>query len=73
MVDNINCNFCQKTKLDGKGNGVLLEREVQSIPFEECTVDLRGPWKIQEKILKLYYRTVTSEMCALEQKKTRYG
>ncbi len=47
MVDNLNCDFCQRTKLDGKGYGFLREREVQSILFEECTVDLIGPWNIQ--------------------------
>ncbi len=47
MVDNLNCDFCQRTKLDGKGYGFLQEHEVQSIPFEECTVDLTGPWNIQ--------------------------
>jgi hypothetical protein len=37
-----------RNKLDGKGNGFLPgEHEVQSIPFEECTVDLIEPWKIQ--------------------------
>ncbi len=49
MVDNLNCDFCQRFKVDGKGYGFLPEREVQSIPFEECTSDLIGPWKIQEK------------------------
>ncbi len=48
MVDNLNCDFCQRTKLDGKGYGFLPECEVQSIPFEECTMDLIGLWKIQE-------------------------
>jgi hypothetical protein len=57
--------------LDGKGYGYLPEREVQSISFEECTMNLIGPWKIQEKIFKLCYRTVTSEMCALQQKYTK--
>jgi hypothetical protein len=71
MVDNLNCDFCLRTKLDGMGYGFLPESEVQSIPFEECTMDLIGPWKIQEKIFKLYYRTVTSEMCAQQQKKTK--
>ncbi len=65
MADNLNCDFYQRTKLDGKGYGYLQEHEVQSIPFEKCTMDLIGPWKIKEKIFKLYYRTVTSEMCAL--------
>jgi hypothetical protein len=62
------------TKLDGKGYGFLPEHEVQSIPFEECSLNLIGPWKIEEKKIKLYYRSVTSEMCALQQKKSpTYG
>jgi hypothetical protein len=47
MVDNLNCDFCQRNKLDGKGYGFLPEREVQLIPFEECAVDLIGPWTVQ--------------------------
>ncbi len=27
MVDNLNCDFCQRTKLDDKGYGFLPERE----------------------------------------------
>ena len=46
-IDNFNCDYCQRNKLDGKGNGLLPEREVRSIPFEECTVDLIGPWIVQ--------------------------
>ncbi len=33
--------------MEGRGYRLLLEREVQSIPFEECAVDLIGPWIIQ--------------------------
>jgi hypothetical protein len=47
MVYNLNCDFCQRNKLDGKGYGFLPEREVCSIPFEECAVDLIGPWTVQ--------------------------
>ncbi len=47
MVDNLNCDFCQRNKLDGNGYGFLPEREVQSILFEECTVDLIESWKVQ--------------------------
>jgi hypothetical protein len=36
-----------KKKIDGKGYGFLPEHEVRSIPFEECPVDLIGPWAIQ--------------------------
>jgi hypothetical protein len=45
--DNFNCDYCQRTKLDGKEYGLLPECEVQSIPFKECTVDLIGPWVVQ--------------------------
>jgi hypothetical protein len=47
MVDNLNCDFCQRNKKDGKGCGFLPEHEVQSIPFEGCAMDLIGPWKVQ--------------------------
>jgi hypothetical protein len=47
MVDDLNYNFCQRNKLDGKGYGFLPKCDVQSIPFEECTVDLIGPWTVQ--------------------------
>jgi len=30
-----------------KEYGLLPEREVQSIPFEECVMDLIGPWIVQ--------------------------
>ncbi len=34
--------------MEGRGYGLLPEQEVRSIiPFEECTVDLIGPWIIQ--------------------------
>ncbi len=47
MVDNLNCDFCQRNKLDGKGYGFLPEHEVHSIPFEEFAMDLIGPWTVQ--------------------------
>ncbi len=47
MVDNFNCDLCQRNKLDGKGFGFLPEHKYQSIPSEEYTVDLIGPWKVQ--------------------------
>ncbi len=47
MVDNLNCDFCRRNKLDSKGYGFLPEREVQSILFEECTIYIIGPWKLQ--------------------------
>jgi hypothetical protein len=47
MVDNLNCDFFQRNKLDCKGYGSLPEREVRSIPFKECAGDLIGPWTVQ--------------------------
>ncbi len=47
MVDYLNCDFCQRNKLDGKGYGFLPELEVCLTPFEECSVDLIGPWTVQ--------------------------
>jgi len=46
-IDNFNCDYCQRNKLDGKGYRLLPEREIRSIPFEECAVDLIGPWIVQ--------------------------
>ena len=46
LVDNFNCNYCQRNKLDGKGYGFLPECEVRSIPFVECATDLIGPWTV---------------------------
>ena len=46
-IDNFKCDYCQRNKLDGKGYGLLPEREVRSIPFEDCAVDLIGPWVVQ--------------------------
>jgi hypothetical protein len=47
MIDNYHCDHCQCNKLDGKGYGHLPECEIQTMPFEECAVDLIGPWTIQ--------------------------
>jgi hypothetical protein len=46
-IDNFNCDYCQRNKLEGKGYGLLPEREVRSVPFKECAVDLIGPWIVQ--------------------------
>jgi hypothetical protein len=43
LVDNFNCDYCQRNKLAGKGYGFVPKREVRSIPFEECAADLIGP------------------------------
>jgi hypothetical protein len=68
MVDNLNCDFCQRTKLDGKGCEFLPEHEVQSIPFEESTLDLIEPWKNQEKNSN-YITEVSHQRCVHYSKK----
>jgi len=40
------CNACQHFKLPGKGYGELPLREAQLAPWQEITVNLIGPWKI---------------------------
>jgi hypothetical protein len=47
LVDNFKCNYCQRNKFDGKGYGFLTEQEVRLITFEECVMDLIGPWNVQ--------------------------
>ncbi len=67
-------------KLDGKGYRLIPECEVQSILFEECIVDLIGPWIVQVHD-KLYefdtltvINTVTNlvELIRVDDKKLRY-
>jgi hypothetical protein len=36
MVDNLNCDFCQRNKLDNKGYEYLPEREVQSLHLKHA-------------------------------------
>jgi hypothetical protein len=47
LVDKFHCEYCQRNKLSGTGYGLLPERELRSVPFKECAVDLIGPWTIQ--------------------------
>ena len=45
-ISKFKCPACQKYKLPGKGYGLLPERELKEKPFEECAVDLIGPWPV---------------------------
>ena len=42
-IEKFHCPHCQKHKLDGKGYGLLPEREIRSETFEGVAVDLIGP------------------------------
>ena len=46
-IDHFKCGDCQKHKLDGRGYGLLPEREVKVAPWEEVAIDLIGPWEIK--------------------------
>ncbi len=60
LVDNFNCDDCQRNKLDDKGYGFLPKREVWSILFEECAADLIGPWTVQVRGRPYEFMTLTS-------------
>ncbi len=47
LVVKFHCEHCQRNKLSGTGYGLSPECKLRSVPFEECTVDLIGPWIIQ--------------------------
>ena len=47
LVDKFHCEHCQRNKLSGTGYGLLPEHKLRSVQFEECAVDLIGPWIIQ--------------------------
>jgi hypothetical protein len=47
LVDKFHCEHCQRKKLSGTSYGLLPERKLRPVPFEECAVDLIGPWIFQ--------------------------
>jgi hypothetical protein len=59
-IDNYKCADCQHHKLDGKGYGLLPERELKEQPFEEVAVDLIGPWKVQVRGKPYEFNALTS-------------
>ena len=46
-IDNFECAICQKHKLNGKGYWLSPMRDIKEQPFEDVTVYLIGPWKVQ--------------------------
>jgi transposase InsO family protein len=45
-VDKYVCDACQRHKLQGRGYGLLPERNVVEVPWQDVAIDLIGPWKI---------------------------
>ncbi len=46
-IDKLKHKDCQNHKLTGRGYGLLPKQEVQIAPWEEITINLIGPWKVQ--------------------------
>lgn len=46
QVDRYNCDACQRHKLEGRGYGLLPERNISEIPWQDVALDLIGPWRI---------------------------
>ena len=46
-ISKFKCAACQKFKLAAKGYELLPERELKEQPFQECAVDLIGPWPVK--------------------------
>jgi hypothetical protein len=54
------CNVCQHHKQPGQAYGHLPPRNDITVPWEEVTVDLVGPWKVSvPKIGKIYFHALT--------------
>ena len=59
-ISQLRCDACQRHKLDGKGYGLLPEREVTAMPFNEVAVDLIGPWTIEVNGRSYEFNALTS-------------
>ena len=46
-IDKHRCEHCLRHKLPGKGFGLLPERDLRMVPWEEVAIDLIGPWKVK--------------------------
>ena len=53
------CDHCQRYKFPGPGYGELPPWNDVAIPWEEVSVDLVGPWKIQLPIGELIVHAIT--------------
>ena len=58
-IDRFRCEHCQRHKLSGKGYRLLLEREMQTAPWEEVAIDLIGPWTAKVNNRKVEFNALT--------------
>ena len=54
IIDDFQCDACQKYKVDGRGFGHLPARDVRTAPWEQVDTDLIGPWKVQTRTGRIY-------------------
>ena len=54
IIDNFECDACQKCKVDDRGFGHLLARDVRTAPWKKVGADLIGPWKVQTRTGRTY-------------------
>ena len=58
-VDRFKCKACQEHKLPGRGYGLLPQRELRIVPWEEVAVDLIGPWPMKVNGRELEFSALT--------------
>jgi transposase InsO family protein len=74
------CDTCQRYKDAGQGQGELPPREDTSVPFEEVTVNLVGPWSINiegntleiQALTIIDIATTLSEAVCIEDKSSQH-
>ena len=52
-ISKFKCAACHKFKLAGKEYGLLPQRELQEQLFQECAVDIIGPWPVIDPVANL--------------------
>ena len=58
-IDKYKCEDCLRHKLVGKGYGLLPEREMRIVPWEEVAIDLIGPWTIKVNNKNVEFNALT--------------
>ena len=58
-IERFRCKHCQRHKLPGKGYGLLPERELRIVPWEEVTVNLVEPWHIKIRGREVEFKALT--------------
>ena len=62
IIDNFQCDACQKYKVYGKGFGHLPARDVRTAPLEQVDTDLIGPWNVQTRTRRVYEFSVLTSI-----------